>query len=146
MDGRRGERTAAHVDGWEPDGEIEEAEEEPEEEPEEDEEELEEELEEPGGPWQWAGRRGVLVRRLALLLVAGTAVLPLAYPYTQWREQEADLARLRTHNAAEERRIAELRAEVSRWADPRYVEEQARQRLRWARKGEALLIVVGKDK
>jgi cell division protein FtsB len=90
----------------------------------------------------WRGRVGGAVtnrflRRGAVLLsiVAFLAVI-LGSTVAAWVHQRGQIAALQDHVAAQERDVATLRAEQERWSDPAYVEQQARQRLKFVRPGE----------
>ncbi len=90
----------------------------------------------------WGGRLGGAVthrfaRRGAVLvsIVAFLAVL-LGSTVAAWFHQRSEIAALRGQVAAQESDVAELQAEQERWADPAYVEQQARQRLKFVRPGE----------
>ena len=50
--------------------------------------------------------------------------------------QREDIAALRDKVAAQEQDVAALEAERERWRDPAYVEQQARQRLKFVKPGE----------
>ncbi|MBM6402063.1 FtsB family cell division protein [Phycicoccus sonneratiae] len=63
-------------------------------------------------------------------------VVLLASSVAAWVHQRGQIAALRDKVAAQEADVAELRAERERWNDPAYVEQQARQRLKFVRPGE----------
>ncbi len=50
--------------------------------------------------------------------------------------QRGDIAALRDKVAAQEQDVVALEAERERWRDPAYVEQQARQRLKFVKPGE----------
>ena len=50
--------------------------------------------------------------------------------------QRSDIAALREQVTAQEQDVASLEAERARWRDPAYVEQQARQRLKFVKPGE----------
>ncbi len=53
-----------------------------------------------------------------------------------WVGQRGDIAALRDTVTSQERDVASLEAEQERWRDPVYVEQQARQRLKFVKPGE----------
>ncbi|WP_377644461.1 septum formation initiator family protein [Oryzobacter terrae] len=76
-------------------------------------------------------RRGlVLVSILAFLMVL------LGSTVAAYVGQRHDIAALRERVATQERDVAELEDERERWRDPAYVEQQARQRLKFVKPGE----------
>lgn len=90
----------------------------------------------------WRGRVGGavthrVVRRAVVLgsIMAFLAVL-LASSVAAWVHQRTEIQALRDRVAAQEADVAALRAERERWNDPAYVEQQARQRLKFVRPGE----------
>jgi cell division protein FtsB len=78
-----------------------------------------------------------VVRRGAVLvsILAFLAVL-LGSSVAAWFHQRTQLAALRERVATQEADVATLRAERERWNDPAYVEQQARERLKFVRPGE----------
>jgi cell division protein FtsB len=85
-----------------------------------------------------AGAVGASVtRRVAVLAsIAVFLVLLLGSTVAAWVHQSSQISALRDTVAAQERDVAELKAEQERWTDPAYVEQQARQRLKFVRPGE----------
>jgi cell division protein FtsB len=81
--------------------------------------------------------RAVLLGGLVLLLA-----LTLAGPVRGFLAGRAQIAQLAAEGQAQEQRIAELRAELRRQADPDYVARQARERLTYVLPGDRLLVVV----
>lgn len=81
------------------------------------------------------------VRAAIAALVLAVVVLSLAVPLRAWLRQSDENTALATEVAAREQRIAELDERLSRWGDPAYVEQQARERLRWVRPGEIGYVV-----
>ena len=76
-------------------------------------------------------RRGlVLVSILAFLMVL------LGSTVAAYVGQRQDIAALREQVATQERDVADLEDERERWRDPAYVEQQARQRLKFVKPGE----------
>lgn len=93
-------------------------------------------------PTGWGGRVGGaatnhLVRRGVVLasVVAFLAVL-LGSSVAAWFHQRTQIAALRGQVSSQEADVAALRAERERWNDPAYVEQQARERLKFVRPGE----------
>ena len=56
--------------------------------------------------------------------------------------QRQDIAALRERVAGQEQDVAALEAERERWRDPAYVEQQARQRLKFVKPGERAFTVL----
>lgn len=56
--------------------------------------------------------------------------------------QNSDIAALREQVAAQEASVQDLTAEQERWADPAYVEAQARARLKFVRVGDRSYTVI----
>ena len=75
-------------------------------------------------------------RALALTAVLGLLVILLGSTVTAYIGQRGDIAALRDKVAAQEQDVAALQAERERWRDPAYVEQQARQRLKFVKPGE----------
>jgi cell division protein FtsB len=93
-------------------------------------------------PAGWRGRlttaaKDRRTRRGAVLLsiLAFLAVL-LGSTVAAYVNQQGDIAALQDKVAAQEQDVATLRAEQERWRDPAYVEQQARQRLKFVKPGE----------
>lgn len=98
-----------------------------------------------------AGWRGHLNRvssnrRTKSWLLMGAAVVflfilvgPTLKAYVGQRQQ---IAQLREQVAAQEVRVEDLQAEQARWQDPAYVEQQARQRLKFVKVGEKAYTVL----
>ena len=75
----------------------------------------------------------------AILVVLLVTLVPTAR--SLWRQQ-ADIADLRVKVAEQERTVADLRAEQQRWQDPAYVEQQARERLKFVKVGDRSYSVI----
>ena len=85
-------------------------------------------------------RRGlVLVSILAFLMVL------LGSTVAAYVGQRQDIAALREQVATQERDVADLEDERERWRDPAYVEQQARQRLKFVKPGERSYTVLDAD-
>lgn len=90
-----------------------------------------------------SGRRPPQVWRLVTLMVlVGFLAMFLAPTLRGYMDQRAEISRARAVVADEERRIAELQAELAAWEDPVYIEQQARERLRYVREGEVVFTVL----
>lgn len=85
------------------------------------------------------GRAAVLAVVLVVLVVS------FALPLRSWFAQRGELDALRGDIAADRQSISELERQLERWNDPRYVEAQARERLRWVKPGDVGYIVIGDD-
>lgn len=81
------------------------------------------------------------VRAAIAALVLAVVVLSLAVPLRAWLRQSDENTALAADVAAREQRIAELDEQLTQWSDPAYVEQQARERLRWVRPGEIGYVV-----
>jgi cell division protein FtsB len=90
----------------------------------------------------WRGRLTSATRdrraRRAVVLVAVLSFLAVLLGSTvaAYVGQRADIAALREKVSAQEQDVAALQAERERWRDPAYVEQQARQRLKFVKPGE----------
>jgi cell division protein FtsB len=87
------------------------------------------------GLWRW----GVIA------LVALVLVVLLAPTVRSYFAQRGEIAALERQVAQGEERVAQLQAEDERWRDPAYVEQQARERLKFVRPGEVSYTVIGAD-
>ncbi len=93
-------------------------------------------------PSGWRGRVGgaasnrVLRRGVVLAAIGVFITVLLASSVAAWVNQRGEIAALREKVAAQEADVADLRTERERWEDPAYVEQQARQRLKFVRPGE----------
>lgn len=85
------------------------------------------------------GRAAVLAVVLVVLMVS------FALPLRSWFAQRGALDALRADIASDQQAIGELERQLERWDDPRYVEAQARERLRWVKPGDIGFIVIGED-
>jgi len=85
------------------------------------------------------GRAAVLAVVLVVLVVS------FALPLRGWFAQRGELDALRAEIASDQQAIGELERQLERWEDPRYVEAQARERLRWVKPGDVGFIVIGDD-
>ena len=85
------------------------------------------------------GRAAVLAVVLVVLVVS------FALPLRSWFAQRGELDALRDDIASDQQAISDLERELERWNDARYVEAQARERLRWVKPGDVGFIVIGDD-
>ena len=77
-----------------------------------------------------ARRGAVLLSIVAFLMVL------LGSTVAAYVGQQGDISALKDKVAAQEQDVAALQAEQQRWRDPAYVEQQARQRLKFVKPGE----------
>lgn len=90
----------------------------------------------------WRGRLSVAARdrrtRRGLVLLSITAFLMVLLGSTvaAYVGQRQDIVALRDRVAAQEQDVAALETSRERWRDPAYVEQQARQRLKFVKPGE----------
>jgi len=71
-----------------------------------------------------------------LVGVVGFLVILLGSTVMAYVGQRGDIAALRDKVASQEQDVATLEAERELWRDPAYVEQQARQRLKFVKPGE----------
>jgi cell division protein FtsB len=86
-------------------------------------------------PRRFTGRATVLV------LVLGSLLLAYAYPVRIYLGQQARIASLEAHQAAQRQRIVSLGQDVKKWDDPEYIRTQARSRLQMVKPGEVAYII-----
>ena len=90
----------------------------------------------------WRGRlttaaKDRRTRRGAVLLsIVAFLMVLLGSTVAAYVGQQGDIAALRDKVAGQEQDVATLKAEQARWRDPAYVEQQARQRLKFVKPGE----------
>lgn len=90
----------------------------------------------------WRGRLTVAARDrrtrrgLVLLSILAFLTVLLGSTVAAYVGQRQDIVALRDKVAAQEQDVAALEAERERWRDPAYVEQQARQRLKFVKPGE----------
>lgn len=87
------------------------------------------------GLWRW----GVIA------LVGLVLVVLLAPTMRSYFSQRGEITALERQVAQGEERLAQLEAEQERWRDPAYIEQQARERLKFVRPGEVSYTVIGGD-
>ncbi len=88
-----------------------------------------------------AGNRRIVRATVLTTLVALLAVL-LVPTVRAYLGQRGEIASLNQQVASQERSVAALRAQQQRWKDPAYVEQQARQRLKFVKVGEKAYTVI----
>lgn len=91
--------------------------------------------EEGSGLWRW----GVIA------LVGLVLVVLLAPTMRSYFSQRGEISALERQVAQGEERLGQLQAEQERWRDPAYIEQQARERLKFVRPGEVSYTVIGAD-
>jgi hypothetical protein len=82
-----------------------------------------------------------VVLAVVLLALAMSYVFPLRIYLTQ----QAEIAELRTAQAAQRAHIEALEAEATRWTDQEYIRIQARKRLKFVEPGEIPVITVWEE-
>jgi len=75
-------------------------------------------------------------------------MLAVAYtwPVKEYLRQHSELTRLRSLTAATQARVDALEEQKQRWADPAYVQAQARERLHFVLPGETGYVVLQPDR
>jgi cell division protein FtsB len=76
---------------------------------------------------------------LALVVVMSLIVAPVLSGYLR---QRAEITAAKTKLETERQEITRLEGELARWDDDHYVEQQARQRLRFVKEGETAFTVI----
>lgn len=84
-------------------------------------------------------------RLLALGVVMIAITIMLAPTVRIFLEKRAEIAALQADISAEENKQADLKRQVSRWQDPNYVKQQARDRINMVMPGETGYWVYGSD-
>ena len=85
-------------------------------------------------------------RRLAILgAVVLLMALMLVPTFRSWVDQRRQLESLRQEVGAAQDHVRALEEEKRRWTDDAYVEQQARDRLKFVRPGEVSYIILGAD-
>jgi cell division protein FtsB len=85
---------------------------------------------------RFTGRAAVL---LAVLVMLGVAY---AWPLREYVRQRGEITDLRASTRDSQAKVDALQAEKDRWADPAYVEAQARARLHYVMPGEVAFVVL----
>ncbi|GAA1175466.1 hypothetical protein GCM10009584_16110 [Ornithinimicrobium humiphilum] len=76
---------------------------------------------------------------LGLVVVMSLIVAPVLSGYLR---QRAEITAARAQLDSERREIAQLEQDLAKWDDDRYVEQQARERLRFVKEGETAFTVI----
>ncbi|WP_162803076.1 septum formation initiator family protein [Ornithinimicrobium avium] len=76
---------------------------------------------------------------LALVVVMAVIVAPVLSGYLQ---QRAEITAAQDRLVTEQQQIDRLQGELKKWDDPDYVEQQARERLRFVKEGETAFTVI----
>ena len=78
-----------------------------------------------------------------MLAIVGIAVLVTLVPTARsLARQRADIAALEAQVAQGKADVAALRAETEKWSDPAYIEQQARERLKFVKPGDKSYSVI----
>ena len=81
--------------------------------------------------------------RWTVLAIVGIAVLVTLVPTARsLARQRADIAALETQVAQTQADVAALQAETEKWSDPAYIEQQARERLKFVKPGDKSYSVI----
>jgi cell division protein FtsB len=89
-----------------------------------------------------AARNRLTGRAAVLLLVLGMLGIAYAWPVREYFRQRGELSALRSATTAAQARVDALEAQKALWADPAYVEAQARDRLHYVMPGEVAFVVI----
>lgn len=82
-------------------------------------------------------------QRVAILLsILGFLVVVSGSTIAAYVSQRSEIAAMEAQVREQQKRVAELHAEMTRWEDPAYVEQQARARLKFVRPGERSYTVI----
>ena len=85
---------------------------------------------------------GLTGRALVLGAVIVLLALVLASPLQRYLQQRHSMTQAEELQRATSARVAQLTQQKQRWADPAYVEQQARARLQMARPGDTVYVVI----
>lgn len=102
----------------------------------------------PGAAARPAGEPGAIrsstawVRGVVLLFMVVLLAVMLVPTLRSYLRQRGDIAAVNAQIAAQHQQIAALTAEQAKWQDPAYIEQQARQRLKFVDPGDRLYIVL----
>jgi cell division protein FtsB len=91
------------------------------------------------------GRTNLTGRAAVLALVVCLLAISLAYPLREYLSQRGDISENRARVTAQEKRVADLKAQQRRWRDPVYVKRQSRERLHFVMPGETSYVVLEPD-
>ncbi|MBK9476780.1 MAG: septum formation initiator family protein [Tetrasphaera sp.] len=81
-------------------------------------------------------------RILILLSILAFLVAVSGSTVAGYVNQRSEIAAMREQVREQQRRVAQLHADMLRWQDPAYVEQQARERLKFVRVGERSYTVI----
>jgi cell division protein FtsB len=84
-------------------------------------------------------------RAAILLLVLAALVLTLAFPLREYVAQRSQIGALKQEIASRQHAVTTLQKQQQQWADPAYVELQARQQLHYVFPGETGLVLLSPD-
>jgi cell division protein FtsB len=84
-------------------------------------------------------------RMAVFLLVVAVLVISYASSMRAFVRQSSQIHDLKAQIASSQKQIASMKGETSRWKDPAFIEEQARQRFGWVVAGETGYQVIGSD-
>lgn len=102
----------------------------------------------PPGAAGWRGRLAAVRsdgRALWVVALTGTLVLVavmMGGTVKAWFEQRSEIAALHDQVTSQRAEVKTLQEEQARWSDKAYVEQQARQRLKFVRPGETSYTVI----
>jgi cell division protein FtsB len=89
-----------------------------------------------------APRRAVTGRALVLGTLVVVLLVLLAAPLNRYFASRGDVSRAAQQLSDDQRQLAELTTQQRLWADPGYVQQQARERLLFAMPGDTVYVVV----
>ncbi len=88
------------------------------------------------------GRPRLTSRAAVLAVVICAIALSLAYPVREYVAQHRQIAQLEAQHRMEQAQVRRLQAERWRLSDPRYIEEQARNRLNMCMPDETCYVII----
>lgn len=89
-----------------------------------------------------AGKSRFTPRAAVLVMVMVMLGVAYAWPLREYMRQRTELNDLRSSTRTSQAKVDALQAEKDRWADPAYVESQARARLHYVMPGEIAFVVL----
>lgn len=93
----------------------------------------------PSGPFRTPAHVRRLLTLLTLVVLMTLVIAPVLSGYLR---QRADISTAHAGIEKEKEEIAALEAELETWSDPDFVEQQARDRLRFVKEGETVFTVI----
>jgi cell division protein FtsB len=84
-------------------------------------------------------------RAVVLLLVLAALVMALAFPLREYIAQRAEIGALQRQLDEHKDGVTALEAKQENWRDPKFVEEQARERLHYVFPGEKGVVLLSQD-